>query len=51
MENKPLAKAIYATTDSNGEIPPEFYGTVAEILVYIYKIKNKSLSKLKWCEL
>lgn len=41
MENKPLARAIYATTDLNAEIPPEFYGTVAEILVYIYKIKNK----------
>ncbi|MPM41472.1 Flagellar biosynthetic protein FlhB [bioreactor metagenome] len=43
MENKPLARAIYATTDLNREIPPEFYGTVAEILVYIYKIKNKKL--------
>lgn len=41
MENRPLARAIYATTDLNREIPPEFYGTVAEILVYIYKIKNK----------
>jgi len=43
MENKPLARAIYATTDLNREIPPEFYGTVAEILIYIYKIKNKKL--------
>lgn len=43
MENRPLARAIYATTDLNKEIPPEFYGTVAEILVYIYKIKNKKL--------
>lgn len=41
IENKPLARAIYATTDLNREIPGEFYGTVAEILVYVYKIKNK----------
>lgn len=43
MENKPLARAIYATTDINQEIPADFYGTVAEILVYVYKLKNKKL--------
>ncbi|MGL4790145.1 MAG: EscU/YscU/HrcU family type III secretion system export apparatus switch protein, partial [Anaerotignaceae bacterium] len=43
LENKPLARAIYSTTDLNREIPAEFYGTVAEILVYVYKIKNKKL--------
>ena len=43
LENKPLARAIYATTDINREIPSEFYGTIAEILVYVYKIKNKNL--------
>jgi len=43
LENVPLARAIYATTQLNGEIPEEFYGTVAEILVYVYKLKNKDL--------
>lgn len=43
LENRPLARAIYASTDLNQEIPPEYYGTVAEILVYVYKIKNKKL--------
>ncbi|WP_352400341.1 flagellar biosynthesis protein FlhB [Anaerotignum sp.] len=43
LENKPLARAIYATTDINQEIPADFYGTVAEILVYVYKLKNKKL--------
>ena len=43
LENKPLARAIYATTDINREIPEEFYGTIAEILVYVYKIKNKNI--------
>ncbi len=43
LENKPLARAIYATTDINKEIPADFYGTVAEILVYVYKLKNKKL--------
>ncbi|MGE4213263.1 MAG: flagellar biosynthesis protein FlhB [Anaerotignaceae bacterium] len=43
IENKPLARAIYATTDLNREIPQEFYGTIAEILVYVYKLKQKML--------
>lgn len=43
LEDKPLARAIYATTDINQEIPADFYGTVAEILVYVYKLKNKTL--------
>lgn len=41
LENKPLARAIYASTEINREIPPEFYGTIAEILVYVYKLNNK----------
>lgn len=43
VENKPLARAIYATTDLKREIPAEFYGTIAEILVTVYKLKNKKL--------
>ncbi len=43
IENVPLARALYSTTDIDREIPPEFYGTIAEILVYVYKLKNKKL--------
>lgn len=43
MEDKPLARAIFASTKINQEIPPEYYGTVAEILVYIYKLNKKEL--------
>jgi len=43
LENKPLARAIYAMTDLNQEIPADFYGTVAEILVYVYQLKNKKI--------
>lgn len=41
IENRPLARALYAETEINGEIPPEHYGAVAEILVYIYKLNQK----------
>lgn len=41
LENKPLARGIYASTQVGGEIPPEYYGMVAEILVYVYRMNNK----------
>ncbi len=41
VENKPLARAIYAVTDLNQQLPPEFYGAVAEILVHVYRINKK----------
>lgn len=36
MENKPLARAIYATVDVGEQIPPELYQAVAEILAIVY---------------
>lgn len=41
LENKPLARGIYASTQVGQEIPEEYYGVVAEILVYVYKLNNK----------
>lgn len=41
IENRPLARALYASCELDREIPAEFYGAVAEILVYIYKAKNR----------
>ena len=36
-ENKPLARALYASCELDREIPAEFYGAVAEILLYLYR--------------
>jgi flagellar biosynthetic protein FlhB len=41
MENVPLARALYAKTDLNQEIPPELYGAVAEVLVYIFHLNER----------
>ena len=38
IENVPLARSLYASTELNDEIPPELYGAVAEILVHIIKL-------------
>ena len=43
VENKPLARALYASAELNGPIPPDQYGPVAEVLVYIFKLNNKKL--------
>lgn len=41
IEDKPLARGLYAKTDLNQEIPSEYYGAVAEVLVYVYKLNKK----------
>ncbi|MDE6280571.1 MAG: EscU/YscU/HrcU family type III secretion system export apparatus switch protein [Oscillospiraceae bacterium] len=41
VENVPLARALYAQTELNQMIPPDLYGPVAEVLVYIFKLNEK----------
>lgn len=41
VENVPLARALYATTEIGQEIPPELYNAVAEVLVYLYRLNSK----------
>ncbi|MDD6327093.1 MAG: flagellar biosynthesis protein FlhB [Eubacteriales bacterium] len=41
VENKPLARMLYANVDLGSEIPVELYQSVAEVLAYVYRVKNK----------
>lgn len=41
VENKPLARALYKNAEVNREIPLEFYEPVAEVLAWVYKLKEK----------
>ncbi len=41
MENKPLARMLYFNVEIGDQIPPELYQMVADVLVYVYRIKNK----------
>lgn len=41
-ENKPLARALYASTEVNMEIPPEFYNALAEIMAWVYQLKKET---------
>ena len=45
IENVPLARALYATTEINQEIPPELYNAVAEVLVYLYRLDSTKPKK------
>lgn len=45
VENKPLARSLYDSVEIGREIPEEFYGAVAEVLTFVYKLKNKSLPR------
>jgi flagellar biosynthetic protein FlhB len=39
VENKPLARMLYANVDIGAEIPPELYQAVAEILAMVYNTR------------
>jgi flagellar biosynthetic protein FlhB len=41
VENKPLARMLYYNVEVDGEIPPELYQMTAEVLAYVYGLKNK----------
>ena len=38
VENVPLARSLYADAELDRMIPMEFYGPVAEVLVYVLKL-------------
>lgn len=40
VENKPLAQTLYRTVDIGSFIPADLYEAVAEVLAYVYSIKN-----------
>ena len=41
VENKPVARALFATAEEDQFIPEALYRAVAEILAYVFKLKNK----------
>lgn len=41
VENKPLARMLYANVDVGGIVPPELYQAVAEVLAFVYHLKGK----------
>jgi flagellar biosynthetic protein FlhB len=40
IENKPLARVLYANVDIDREIPADLYQAVAEVLAFVFKLKK-----------
>jgi flagellar biosynthetic protein FlhB len=40
VQNVQLARAVYRTVDIDHEIPPELYMSMAEVLAYVYRLRN-----------
>ena len=45
IENPPVARALFRMCDINQPIPPELYKAVAEILMFVYKMKKNQPNK------
>lgn len=43
VENKPLARALYETVEIGDVVPQDLYQAVAEVLAYVYRLKNKKV--------
>lgn len=41
VENRPLARALYADVEIGQAIPEDFYQAVAEVLAYVYRLDEK----------
>ena len=41
VENKPLARMLYANVEIGQEVPPELYQSVAEVLALVYKMQGR----------
>lgn len=41
VENKPLARMLYANVEVGELVPPELYQAVAEVLAFVYHLQGK----------
>ncbi|MBC5635977.1 flagellar biosynthesis protein FlhB [Ornithinibacillus sp. BX22] len=41
VENRPLARSLYASVEIGEVVPEEFYQAVAEVLAYVYRMEKK----------
>ncbi len=44
LENPPLARTLYAKVELDSPVPPDLYSAVAQIIAFVYKMKNKVIA-------
>lgn len=42
VENKPLARMLYANVEVGQLVPPELYQAVAEVLAFVYHLQGRA---------
>ena len=42
VEDKPLARTLYSAVNIGDEVPPELWQAVAEVLAYVYRLRNQA---------
>ncbi len=42
IEDKPLARGLYDIAEVGQQIPPEFFGAIAEVLAYVFSLKGST---------
>lgn len=47
VEDRPLARAIYATTELKMEIPAAYYSAIAEVFALVYNVNKRSREKYR----
>ncbi len=47
VENQPLAQALFKSVEVGEAIPPQFYAAVAEILAFVYRLKEERHRKVE----
>ncbi len=45
IENPPVARALFRLVEVNHQIPPDLYKAIAEILIFVYKLKKTTTQK------
>ena len=44
MENPPLARALYDKVAIDTPVPADLYATVAQVIAFVYKLKNRTIA-------
>jgi len=44
LERKELARALYKSVEVGQEVPPQYYGAVAEVLAYVYRLSGRKVA-------
>jgi flagellar biosynthetic protein FlhB len=44
LENPPLARTLYAKVELDSPVPPDLYAAVAQVIAFVYKLKNKTIA-------